>query len=84
MGKVIYNFVCEYKNLGKQYILSAQVHNDEETPHLHLIFWTVVHKKDKNSNDIDKLICSEFRKEKDSYKRLQNAFYDYMVSQRRN
>ena len=75
-----YNFVCEYKNLGKQYILSAQVHNDEETPHLHLIFLPVVHKKDKNGNDIDKLACSEFWKEKDSYRRLQNAFYDYMVS----
>ena len=75
-----YNFVCEYKDLGEQYILSAQVHNDEETPHLHLIFLPVVHKKYKNGNDIDKLACSEFWKEKDSYRRLQNAFYDYMVS----
>lgn len=75
-----YQFVAEYKDLGEQYILSAQVHNDEETPHLHLIFLPVVHKKDKNGNDIDKLACSEFWKEKDSYRRLQNAFYDYMVS----
>lgn len=75
-----YQFVSEYKDLGEQYTLSAQVHNDEETPHLHLIFLPVVHKKDKNSNDIDKLACSEFWKEKDSYRRLQNAFYDYIVS----
>lgn len=75
-----YQFVAEYKDLGEQYILSAQVHNDEETPHLHLIFLPVVHKKDKNGNNIDKLACSEFWKEKDSYRRLQNAFYDYMVS----
>ncbi len=75
-----YQFVTEYKDLGEQYILSAQVHNDEETPHLHLIFLPVVHKKDKNGNNIDKLACSEFWKEKDSYRRLQNAFYDYMVS----
>ncbi len=75
-----YQFVTEYKNLGEQYILSAQVHNDEETPHLHLIFLPIVHKKDKNGNNIDKLACSEFWKEKDSYRRLQNAFYDYMVS----
>ncbi len=47
---------------------------------MHLIFLPVVHKKDKNGNDIDKLACSEFWKEKDSYRRLQNAFYDYMVS----
>ncbi len=78
--KTAYQFVTEYKNLGEQYIVSAQVHNDEETPHLHLIFLPVVHKKDKNGNDIDKLACSEFWKEKDSYRRLQNAFYDYMLS----
>ena len=28
-----YNFVAEYKNLGEQYIMSAKVHMDEETPH---------------------------------------------------
>ena len=75
-----YKFVCEYKNLGEQYILSAKVHNDEDTPHLHLVFLPVVHTKDKKGNNIDKLACSEFWKEKDSYRRLQNAFYEYMVS----
>lgn len=33
-----YKFVAEYKNLGEQYIMSAKVHMDEETPHMHLIF----------------------------------------------
>ena len=75
-----YKFVCEYKDLGEQYILSAKVHNDEDTPHLHLVFLPVVHTKDKKGNDIDKLACSEFWKEKDSYRRLQNAFYEYMIS----
>ena len=75
-----YKFVCEYKNLGEQYILSAKVHNDEDTPHLHLVFLPVVHTKDKKGNAIDKLACSEFWKEKDSYRQLQNAFYEYMVS----
>ena len=75
-----YKFVCEYKDLGEQYILSAKVHNDEDTPHLHLVFLPVVHTKDKKGNDIDKLACSEFWKEKDSYRQLQNAFYEYMVS----
>ena len=42
-----YNFVAEYKNLGEQYIMSAKVHMDEETPHMHLIFLPVVHTKDK-------------------------------------
>lgn len=75
-----YKFVSEYKNLGEQYILSVKVHMDEQSPHMHLIFLPVVHTKDKKGNDIDKLACSEFWKAKDSYRQLQNAFYDYMVS----
>lgn len=75
-----YNFVAEYKNLDEQYIMSAKVHMDEETPHMHLIFLPVVHTTDKKGNDIDKLACSEFWKEKDSYRRLQDAFYQYMTS----
>lgn len=75
-----YKFVCEYKNLGEQYILSAKVHMDEQSPHLHLVFLPVVHTQDKKGNNIDKLACSEFWKAKDSYRQLQNAFYDYMVS----
>ena len=75
-----YNFVAEYKNLGEQYIMSAKVHMDEETPHMHLIFLPVVHTTDKKGNNIDKLACSEFWKEKDSYRRLQDAFYQYITS----
>ena len=75
-----YKFVAEYKNLGEQYIMSAKVHMDEETPHMHLIFLPVVHIQDKKGNNIDKLACSEFWKEKDSYRRLQDAFYQYMTS----
>ncbi len=73
-----YKFVCEYKNLGEQYILSAKVHLDEETPHLHLAFIPVVHTTDKKGNAIDKIACSEFWKAKDSYIQLQNAFYSYI------
>ena len=75
-----YKFVCEYKNLGEQYILSAKVHMDEETPHMHLVFIPVVHTKDKKENCIDKIACSEFWKAKDSYRQLQDAFYNYMVA----
>lgn len=78
--EIAYKFVTEYKNLGEQYIMSAKVHMDEETPHMHLIFLPVVHTIDKKGNDIDKLACSEFWKAKDSYRQLQNAFYDYMTS----
>ena len=74
-----YQFVCEYKNLGEQYILSANVHMDENTPHLHLVFIPVVHTTDKKGNAIDKVACSEFWKAKDSYIQLQNAFYSYIT-----
>ena len=74
-----YKFVCEYKDLGEKYILSAKVHMDEQTPHMHLVFLPVVHTKDKKGNEIDKLACSEFWKEKDSYRRLQDAFYEYVT-----
>ena len=78
--EIAYKFVAEYKNLGEKYIMSAIVHMDEETPHMHLIFLPVVHTTDKKGNAIDKLACSEFWKAKDSYRQLQNAFYDYMTS----
>lgn len=76
--KTAYKFVCDYKNLGEQYILSTKVHMDEETPHMHLVFIPVVHTQDKKGNDIDKIACSEFWKEKDSYRQLQDAFYNYV------
>ena len=78
--EIAYKFVSEYKELGEQYIMSAKVHMDEETPHMHLIFLPVVHTTDKKGNNIDKLACSEFWKAKDSYRQLQNAFYEYMTS----
>ena len=75
-----YKFVCNYKDLGEQYILSAKVHMDEETPHMHLVFIPVVHTTDKKGNHIDKIACSEFWKAKDSYRQLQDDFYNYMVA----
>ena len=75
-----YKFVCEYKDLGEKYILSAKVHYDEKSPHLHLLFLPVVHTTDKKGNLINKLACSEFWKAKDSYRQLQNAFFNYMVA----
>ncbi len=78
--KTAYDFVCQYKDLGEQYVLSAVVHMDEDTPHLHLVYIPVVHTLNKQSQEIDKIACSEFWKAKDSYRQLQNSFYEYMVS----
>ena len=74
-----YKFVAGYQNLGEKYILSAKVHMDETTPHMHLTFVPVVHTKDKNGNEINKIACSEYWKGKDSYKRLQDNFYSYIT-----
>ena len=75
-----YNFVANYKGLGEKYILSAKVHMDESTPHLHLVFVPVIHKLDKKSGkQVDKIACSEYWKGKDSYKKLQDNFYQYIT-----
>lgn len=47
---------------------------------MHLVFIPVVHTIDKKGKNIDKIACSEFWKEKDSYRQLQNEFYEYMLS----
>ena len=75
-----YRFICNYKNLGEENILSAVVHLDEGTPHMHLVFVPVVHTKDKEGNDIDKVCSRDFWKGRDSYRTLQNNFYDFINS----
>ena len=75
-----YNFVKEYNNLGDDFIISAKIHNDESTPHLHIVFVPVIHKLDKKSGkEIHKIACSEYWKGKDSYHKLQNSYYKYMT-----
>jgi len=75
-----YKFVSGYKNLGEENIISAKVHMDESTPHMHLVYIPVVHKMDnKSGKSYSKLCCSEFWKGKNSYKILQDNYYKYMV-----
>ncbi len=74
-----YKFVANYQNLGEEFIVSAKVHMDESTPHMHLVYVPVVHTRDKNGNEINKIACSEYWKGKDSYKRLQDNFYAYIT-----
>ena len=75
-----YKFVSEFRNLGEEYIISAKVHMDETTPHMHLTFVPVVHVKDpKTDEEIHKVSCSEFWRGKNSYKELQDKFYEYMI-----
>ena len=73
-----YKFICEYKNLGEQNIISAVVHMDEDTPHMHLLFIPVVHTIDKQGNKIDKVCCRDFWKGKNSYRDLQNSYFKHI------
>ena len=78
--KESYKFVCNYKNFGEKYIVSAVVHLDETTPHMHLIYIPVIHTKDKEGNLIDKICARDFWRGRDSYRDLQNEFYKYITS----
>lgn len=76
--KESYNFICKYKNLGEQNIISAVVHMDEDTPHMHLVFIPVVRTTDKQGYKIDKVCCRDFWKGKNSYRDLQNAYFKHI------
>ena len=73
-----YKFICDYKNLGEKNIISAVVHLDEGAPHMHLMFVPVVHTKDKEDNDIDKICARDFWKGRDSYRKLQDAYFNHV------
>jgi len=74
-----YKFISKYKNLGEKNIISAVVHFDEGTPHMHLIYIPTIHTQDKDGNDINKICCRDFWKGRDSYRKLQNAYYEYVT-----
>ena len=78
--KESYEFICNYKNLGEKNIISAVVHLDEGTPHMHLVYVPVIHIQDKEGNSIDKICCRDFWKGRDSYRNLQNAYFEYVTS----
>ena len=75
-----YKFICNYKNLGEKNIISAVVHLDEGVPHMHLMFVPVVHTKDKDGNNIDKICARDFWKGRDSYRKLQDAYFNHVKS----
>ena len=78
--KECYNFVSNYKNLGEENIISAVVHLDEESPHMHLIYIPVINSVDRVGNPIRKVNSREFWKGKSSYKKLQDEFYKYITN----
>lgn len=75
-----YKFICNYKNLGEKNIISAVVHLDEGAPHMHLMLVPVVHTKDKEGNNVDKICARDFWKGRDSYRKLQYAYFNHVKS----
>ena len=59
--KEAYNFCRDYKNLGEEFVIAANVHMDESTPHMHFTYMPVVHTLDKESGKTThKLCCKDF------------------------
>jgi hypothetical protein len=68
-----------HRKVGERNILSAVVHMDETTPHMHLTYIPVV-KGVKKGVEIDKINCSEFWKGFNSYGVLQDDFHAFITS----
>ena len=74
-----YDFVAS-KVGGEQFIVSAVVHMDEKSPHMHVSYIPVIKGKDRKKNPCLRINCSEFWKGRDSYSRLQDEYFDFISS----
>lgn len=77
--KDAYQFVIA-KVGGEQYVVSAVVHMDEATPHMHVAYIPVISGKDRKGAPCKRINCSEFWKGRDSYSKLQDEYYDFITS----
>lgn len=73
-----YNFVTA--KVGESFVVSAIVHMDEATSHMHVTYIPVINGKDRKGNPCKRINCSEFWKGRDSYSRLQDEYYDYITA----
>ena len=73
-----YDFVKQ--KVGEDFVVSAVVHKDEQTPHLHILYVPTINGKDRKGNPCKRINCSEFWKGKDSYSRLQNEYYKFITT----
>lgn len=79
-----YNFVKTYKNLGEENIISANVHMDETTPHIHIVYVPVVKYIAKDGEEKIRISGSMFWQGRDSYRKLQDEFASYMQNKNFN
>lgn len=73
-----YDFVKQ--KVGEDFVVSAVVHKDEHTPHLHILYVPTIDSKDRKGNPCKRINCSEFWKGKDSYSRLQDEYYKFITA----
>ncbi len=74
-----YRFVT-HKVGGEQFVVSAVVHMDEKTPHMHVAFIPTVMGKDRRGSPCRRVNASEFWKGRDSYSRLQDEYHAWITS----
>ena len=74
-----FKFMTEYKGIGKENILSAVVHLDEETPHMHPVYIPVVNSKDKKEITYEKYLQVNFGKVKIVIRIYKINFYKYIT-----
>ena len=74
-----YDFVA-LKVGGEKFIVSAVVHMDEKSPHMHVSYIPVIKGKDRKKNPCLRINCSEFWKGRDSYSKLQDEYFDFITS----
>lgn len=77
--KDVYSFVTA-KVGGEQYVVSAVVHMDEATPHMHVAYIPVINGKDRKGASCKRINCSEFWKGRDSYSKLQDEYFDFITN----
>ncbi|MDR2932090.1 MAG: plasmid recombination protein, partial [Oscillospiraceae bacterium] len=65
---------------GEPYVMSAVVHMDEKTPHMHVAYIPVVDGVDRKKNPCKRVNCSEFWKGFNSYGILQDEFFAHITS----
>ena len=65
---------------GEQYVVSAVVHMDEATPHMHVAYIPVISGRDRKGKPCKRINCSEFWKGRDSYSKLQDEYYDFITN----
>lgn len=66
--------------VGEKHIISAVVHLDETTPHMHITYIPVAEKANKKGVVNKRINCSEFWKGFNSYGILQDDFYKHCIA----